>query len=88
MSIVCLQCHNLTFLQCQINTALDLIKNELQGNSSSLTMAIIDAGCPLVTEGIIHLCNYLDMPLVCVLEYYNSTYIHNLKSIESLQLCP
>ena len=73
MSIVYLQCHNLTFLQCQLNTALDLIKNELQRNSSSLTMAIFDAGCPLVTEGIIHLCNYLDMPLVSVIEYHNST---------------
>ena len=54
-------------LQCQINTALDFIKNELQGNSATLTMAIIDAGCPLVTEGVIQLCNYLDMPLVSVI---------------------
>ena len=28
-------------------------KHELQGNSSSLTMTIIDGGCPLIIEGII-----------------------------------
>ena len=39
------------------NVIIDLFKvsnkHELQGNSSSLTMTIIDGECPLVTEGII-----------------------------------
>ena len=60
-SSVCFHCY---ILQCQLTTAIELLKNELEKNNSSSTVAIIDAGCPLVTNGIIHLCNYLNMPLV------------------------
>ena len=38
---------NCYLLQCQLTTALELLKNELEGNNSSLTLAIIDVGCPL-----------------------------------------
>ena len=55
---------NCYLLQCQLTTALELLKNELEGNNLSLTVAIIDVGCPLVTNGIKHLCNYLNIPLV------------------------
>ena len=59
---------NCYLLQCQLTTALELLKNELEGNNLSLTVAIIDVGCPLVTNGIKHLCNYLNMPLVFTMD--------------------